>query len=719
MTSATTNEPFRFAPAGLGQTASEDDGMMRETRRELRRLVAEISSLCNSRVAVDRFWPKFLSLVGTAMAADGGVIWRRRERGWESLTHCGAIDRRLVGSSAHGAVSRAHALMVEEVGDCGGPVMVPPGADWDSPEPGNPTEMLAGMVPIPVDPDQPVEWMIELFLPPGGGPATQRGYLRFVAQMADLAAQYMRAERLRIASRMVDFNTRSTRLLVDLQQRGGAAGFTRYLVDGLATLTGAERVSLVQRGSRGLRVEAVSGTNTVDQYSEFVRQIAEVAGEVSGPVGLTIAADETCADEACADEALRNDDLRPDDGSLAAGTGVASAGNANRDVAESDGESGASAAESVHQTGDLVLRGILVLDSRGERRIVIEDRHPITVPEDEIACWRPLAKQLDFLLRTTRFGNTGRNRQWRRFGSLELGSPLRTALTPLGLLATVAIACMIPIPLVVKGTGYVQPQKTQIVYAPRRAVVDRLMVDHGQLVQAGDVLAELVDDELQSHLQGLVNQLAILKQQLNSLRDERSRTGNREPDQLEKLVLEQSSVEQEIRGIEVQIDIARRNRQSLTLTADRSGRVDAWQIEDRMRGRPVDYGQALMRIIPENSPWRIIANIPEDRLDLLVASRDRLRRDARDVSANVVMTAFPDRSITARLQELGPVQPAAAGAGESAVVSATFAISATDLPDQQPGAPVEIAIPCGVRPLAFVVGLDLIRMTTRAAHLYW
>ena len=154
MPSANLDEPFRFSidtassPHPKGSVEAGADQLMRETRRELRQIVGDVSDLCHSRVPSENFWPKFLNLVGAAMAANGGLVWEKGQ-GRKSTNRRGSIRKETFSAACH-------ANLIREVGDSGGPVVVPPGSPWDSQEPGNPTEDLAAVVPVPLDPDEPV-----------------------------------------------------------------------------------------------------------------------------------------------------------------------------------------------------------------------------------------------------------------------------------------------------------------------------------------------------------------------------------------------------------------------------------------------------------------------------------------------------------------------------------------------------------------------------------
>jgi hypothetical protein len=82
------------------------------------------------------------------------------------------------------------------------------------------------------------------------------------------------------------------------------------------------------------------------------------------------------------------------------------------------------------------------------------------------------------------------------------------------------------------------------------------------------------------------------------------------------------------------------------------------------------------------------------------------------------MTAYPQQTHDARLRKIGPARSETAAGAPSAGL-ALFDIDANELPLLQPGAPVELGIPCGYRPLIYVLGQDLWRASVSTLRLYW
>ncbi|WP_164101272.1 HlyD family secretion protein [Candidatus Laterigemmans baculatus] len=736
MEASSTTEPFRFSassPSLEGRGAPhaprpEADALVLETKREIRRLVQEIAALCHSRLSARQFWPRFLADVTSAMAAEGCVLWQLAGEHWASVAHHGHVDRRLLvprlspGDSLEpvrsGGTNR-HWLMIREVAHGGGPMVVPPSGDWtvadaetaaasddgnDAVEPGNPTEFLAAVVPIPVDLDQPVEWMMELFLPVGGGPATQRGYLRFAAQMADLAADFLRRERLRAARAHADQAARMHESVLTLYRSTDRTTAESRIVDAAARVFSAERVSLVRRRGGSWRVVAVSGVDQIDPALPAVQAIRELAA------GL-VAASPTKTDGSV--------------GFIPAGSAPETSGNipdaAGAEPVEAEPAEAEPDAEGEASEGALVLRGVAIVDAAGQARLVVEDRAATEVDPEQQHRWSLFLQHTDCVL--TRLDRTRQPglRGWIAARGERLRNRLGRSVVVLAIAVGGLLLAALPVPLIVTADARLEPRQVQNLYAPRDSVIDEIWVDHGAAVEPGEPVLRLVDLELDRSINSLLGRRAVLSERLAEIRTRVVGGSTNDPEETERLQTEQQIAGEELRSIAAELAVLEQERERLVLRSDRSGIVDAWQIRERLGHRPVGRGQMLFRIVAPEGGWLIEADVPQNRLDHLVASRGN-----GPVEGTAVLAAFPDHAVAAQLEDIGPAawpregspSLATAASGPDPTGTVTFSLDADRLPLKQPGAPVKLGIDCGHRPLAYVACQDLVRTVVGWLRLY-
>ncbi|MFG0261250.1 MAG: phytochrome sensor protein, partial [Novipirellula sp. JB048] len=233
MNSATSDAPFLFSPtssplpasgaAAVPRSDRSPDSLVDETRREISQIVREVALAVRSERSRDAFLKLLADRILRAMAAEGVVIWRCEagappdtpraappepsqppQPRTETMTMAMAIDvvqriGTITDRSIPASSAASHHRLLAEIVTVAEPVVVPCTPEASDPNvPANPTQFPAAIVPISCDPQAGGEsYLLEVFLEPGGGVATQRGYLRFIAQMADLAGEFLRADQLR------------------------------------------------------------------------------------------------------------------------------------------------------------------------------------------------------------------------------------------------------------------------------------------------------------------------------------------------------------------------------------------------------------------------------------------------------------------------------------------------------------------------------------------
>ncbi|WP_218933846.1 efflux RND transporter periplasmic adaptor subunit [Rubripirellula lacrimiformis] len=704
MSSATASQPFVFQPSARADAADRSVDVVGETRREIAEIVREVAAAVRS----DRSQAQFVSLLADrtlrAMAAEGVVFWQR-DSACDSLAYrCVHRIGRVTDRSIADECRPAHERLLAEIGAEGSPVVVPatPGA-VDPDVPSNPTETPAALVPIDGDGSLAgSDYIFEVFLEPGGGVATQRGYLRFVAQMADLAGEFLRADQLRSLRRresvasMVDDLTAQMHRCNDRQKLGG------LIVDGAADGFGFDRVGLLKfpaanKHHASPELIAVSHVHAIDQKSAAAQQLRQVADFELNADGCRWFDSTSTPKESGADAAQ--------DGKLSV-----------RAIA--------AAVDSAKDSADYRLVGMQV---SGQPAITDEFRDQ----------WVRFATHADLAMRNIdpvhgrRAGAT-----WTWWSTAA--SPIRRCLAWGSLATVLTVAAVFPIPLVIDAPAVIRPADAQMVFAPRNATVDSIVVRHGDAVVQGQTLLTLSDDLLDEEIGSLISELGILYQQERRFTRAMADASSANSQQIEKTQSDVTLVAEKIASANERLELLRMVQKSLVVTADRDGVVDAWQIESQLQSRPVARGDALMRVIAADSKWWVEARVPQNRVAHLQhasssASPQPSTVTASDgstvgqpgeskVVAQVSLDSDPGHIMQASLVRIGP---AVMVEGESFPATATLLqLNAGDgasiLDPRQnrnpSGAPARAMFRCGYQPAAYVLFQDLyhaIRDTTR------
>jgi ribosomal protein S6 len=265
-----------------------NNDLIEQTKQQIRALVNEIAQLSKSDITPEEFYNEFLTRVVSALAAVGGVVWTIEEQGRMALQY--QINLQQTGLQHDEEMQKQHGQLLRQTLTSGEPILVPPhsGSAPGEDQIANPTEFLLVMGPIKTDLE--TVGLIEIFQRPDSGINTQKGYLRFLSQMCDLAADFMKSRQLRhfsdrqvMWSRLEDF-TRTIHGSLDSR-------LTAYTIANEGRrLIECDRVSIALRKGKKCRIEAISGQDTFDKRSNTVRLLGELATrvvEVNEPIWYT------------------------------------------------------------------------------------------------------------------------------------------------------------------------------------------------------------------------------------------------------------------------------------------------------------------------------------------------------------------------------------------------------------------------------------------------
>jgi hypothetical protein len=171
-----------------------DPGLLEQTKGQIRKLVAEIADLAESDIQPNEFYVEFLNRSVAAVAATGGAFWMMDGRGGLRLQYqlefgaTGLMDGR-VKTAPHDALLGCM-LQASQA------QIVPPSAVIEGvPQAFNPTEYALIISPLMVD--KQVVGLLEILMDPTRRAAQQKSTLRFVSDLCDLAATYLKNRQMR------------------------------------------------------------------------------------------------------------------------------------------------------------------------------------------------------------------------------------------------------------------------------------------------------------------------------------------------------------------------------------------------------------------------------------------------------------------------------------------------------------------------------------------
>ena len=269
--------PERFQKSS-GSPEGIDAELVNKTKNQIRNLVSEIAELAKSCVELNEFFEGFLVRTTSALASEGGAIWLDESgTGGLELQYHVNLDQSVLVSDTEAQVK--HSKLIARLRESGEPVLVPANSGSNEDEDGgNPTENLLVVGPLKVN-GQTVG-LVEILQRTGAGPTTQRGYLRFLTQMCEIASDFLTNRKIRNFAdqqnlwQQIDSFVRAIHEGLDPIQ-------TSYVIANEGRrIFESDRVSVaILKGSR-VNIAAVSGLDSIERRADQVKQLQKLTRSI-------------------------------------------------------------------------------------------------------------------------------------------------------------------------------------------------------------------------------------------------------------------------------------------------------------------------------------------------------------------------------------------------------------------------------------------------------
>jgi multidrug efflux pump subunit AcrA (membrane-fusion protein) len=673
--------------------------LLQDTRNEIRQLVGEVAQLAASDVSAAEFYEGFLSRVLAAMAAVGGAIWLKQQDGSLQLAFHANLPS--TGLPTEGDLP-AHRGLLLRVAETKQALVVPPhaGAATNVQSQDNPTQHLLVLAPLMLEGE--TQAIVEVFQRPGGGPTTQRGYLRFMVQMADLASDFLKTQNLKQLRDRQTLWQQVEQFVLSVHRSLELMPTAYAIANEGRRIVGCERVSLVLWKRGRCEVLAVSGLDSLDRRAAQVKRLAELTRcvlKAREPFWHT----HTTADVPPQIEAALNAYL---DQSHARLLGVIpltiAPANSDKPV----------------RASELPLIGAIVVEQLSDDRPTsdLATRVGLVAQHSATALAAVQSHQSVFLLPV-----------WKAIGNLGVIGTLRalpkTAAVVILLVLAIAALILVPADFEVAARGKLQPAERREVFAQIAGVVDTLHVRHGEFVQAQQPLMQLSSHDLEEELTTLLGEQSTVSEQQSAtqraLLDNRNNGGARLSTADEnRLNAELLELNQRLRNIERELTLFREKQKQLQVLAPTAGHVVTWKVEQLLLHRPVERGQALLSLADPAGPWELELYVPERRLKHLAAARQLPVGTAQREPLEVTFTlaSHPGQTFVGKVVEVE--QTAQVRGEEGNTILVRVQVDKSQLPELHDQVTVTGKLYCGERPLGFVWFVDLLE-TVQTKVLFW
>ncbi|MBN2474172.1 MAG: HlyD family efflux transporter periplasmic adaptor subunit [Pirellulales bacterium] len=673
----------------MSTESSLDPQLIEQTKQQIRSLVSEIAQLSKEDLTPEEFYGQFLTRVVSALAAVGGAVWTVNEDRRLALQYQINIQETKLRDNEEGQIQHSR-LLYNALQTPEGMLVPPHAGSGDDSQAANPTDFLLVLGPLKTDLE--TVGVLEIFQRSEAGPNTQKGYLRFMMQMCELAADFLKSHQLRhfsdrqvLWTQLEEFTHVVHAALDPRETAYTIANEGRRLIE-------CDRVSVAIRKGTKCRIEAVSGQDLFDKRSNTIRLLGKLASAVVATGDPIWYAGDT------RDMAPQVEDAIQEYVDESHSKNVAVLPLKRPEQGEEDDPKKRDSPEP--PIGALIVEQIE--DSRVPQSMV--QRVEVVCRHSSTALANALEHQSLFLMPV-----------WRTLGKAKWVLRARTlpkTLTITGLvLASLVALAVWPADFKIQAKGTLEPVIRNDVFARIEGVVEDVRVEHGDVVYTTDVAdqvegvlrkqfvtspAVLVDADvlhvirqtmlaagidaqtarktveairirhggrdvsagelIESVRQNMnvllvqlrpTTELKVAIEDLEGRRDATTKEINKDlqllgsggtltRDKRAEVSGDIAKLRVELANYEEQLELYDRQLEDLKVTSPINGQVVTWDLYDRLNRRPVQRGQVLLRVADPSGPWRVELQMADDRMGHIrmaqQAMYDQLRDKLREVT---------------------------------------------------------------------------------------
>lgn len=684
--------PENSRSASVGDVDSQ---LVDETKNQIRSLVQEIANLAKSDCSVDDFYEGFLTRTTSALASSGGAIWIRESAEHPLKLHY-HINLKKTKLAKDKKAQGQHGRLLKKLADHGEPTLIgPDSGSADDDLPGNPTEFLLIVGPLKID--NVTIGLIEIFQRTGAGPTTQRGYLRFLVQMCEIASDFLRNQRIRSFAQQqamwqqLEQFIRIVHQGLDTEQTIYAiANEGRRLID-------CDRASVAFGTGRQCRIKAVSGLDSIERRAEQVKQLGSLAATVI-QTGQPLWYTGEDADLPPQIEQKLHDYVDKSHSKMLAIIPLFET------VPDTDDPN-----QSKTQKQNPL--GALIVEQLKDSRVTpaLEKRTEIVVQHGQSALTNAVQHNSIFLMPV-----------WKtigKFTSAFQGENRTKALAVIGVIgAALAFLTLFPYSFGLGAKGSLIPIQQSEVFAKVDGTMEEIFVsdDGDTIVQLGQPLAQMKNSDIELAIDQINGEIAVQEAEKNSNLQLQNRSDLTQFELVEvnsKIAKATKTIE--FLNKELQIRLLEQNL--LTVTSPANGRVINWNARQNLMHRHVTRGQSLMTIVDPDTQWMIELEMPERRLAHLIEAK---RKSDQPLRVTFGLVSNPGTEYVGELLDIDEKLDVYSDEGNTALVRVAFPNDSIDRQLLRSETRVNAKVHCGTRSIGYVIFHEMFE-TVQSSLMFW
>jgi multidrug resistance efflux pump len=277
-----------------------------------------------------------------------------------------------------------------------------------------------------------------------------------------------------------------------------------------------------------------------------------------------------------------------------------------------------------------------------------------------------------------------------------------------GTLAAVAFLCFYPAEFKLEGDGNLRPTVRRHVWAEVNGEVQKVLVDHDEVVTKGQVLLTQRSRDLEKEIESASGDLKAAIAQRISMTSQRS--GDADIPEIERSQrnAERRRLNEQIKSLQKQMELLEEKQELLQVRSPIDGRIVTWNPEERLGGgRPINRGEDLLEVADPTSDWELEVYMPEYRMGHIAKAQTA---SAEKLPVTFYLATNPGKELQGQVEEIHRSAEVRGEEGNTVVVRVSFdqeALRATNS-DPKIGATATAKVHCGRRAIGYVWFHDLV-----------
>jgi hypothetical protein len=671
-----------------------DPQLVDQTKNQIRNLVQEIADLAKTECSVEDFYEGFLTRTTSALASIGGAVWVR-ESDNDPLKLQYHINLKKTKLAKDKKAQIRHGRLLKKLADAGEPTLVGPdsGATGDD-LPGNPTEFLLIVGPLKID-NQTIG-VVEIFQRPGAGPTTQRGYVRFLMQMCDIASDFLRNQRIRSFADQKKMWQQLEQFIRIVHQGLDSEQTVYSIANEGRRLIDCDRASVAMGTGRQCRIRAVSGLDSIERRAEQVKKLGSLASTViraGQPLWYT-------GEETELPPQIEKKMQAYVDKSHTKMLAIIP-------LIETQPESDDAKSANTRKRKPI---GALIIEQLKDSRITpaLRKRTEIVVEHGQMALTNAAEHNSIFLMPV-----------WKTIGKMtsafRSGNRAKT-LAVVGVMgAAIAFLALFPYSFGLGAKGSLIPERQHEVFAKVDGTMEEIYVsDDGDTeVEVGAHLARMKNTDIALEIGRIEGDIAVQQAAIASSRSlQRGRLSPIEDVEVAGRIAE---AEKLIESLNAEKDVKLQEQRLLFVTSPTKGRVVNWNVRQNLMHRPVTRGQNLMTIVDPDTSWQIELEMPEKRLAHLIRA---CRESEEPLKVTFGLVSNPGTEYEGELLDIDEKLDVYSDEGNTALVRVAFPNDSIDPELLRSETRVTAKVQCGTRSIGYVIFHEMFE-TIQSTMMFW